>query len=359
MARPRTAANRGLPQNLHLHAPSGLYRYKHPVTGKYHYLSRDRAECIAAAKKLNAMLLPSNDLVSRVVAPSLLFDKLIALYKENELAHRNLAEKTQTIYNHALRRLDEQFGQRDVTELTVRDLASGVDELTSGGRMRNQYRSLLIELFQYARAEGWREDNPADALRIAKTTRQRARFTWAGFVAVYRAAPPWLRVAMGIALYSLQREGDVLSFEYPRDGVWRFEQEKTGTPLEITIEGGLARAIERSRDDVVSPLVVHRLPEKARPRHMRAKKRTHHTQVLKDQLIREFAKVRRASGFYDGVANPPTFHEIRSLGAHLMSEAGHDETVIQLLLGHQDVEQTRVYLSDHKRSHVRVAAASF
>jgi len=359
MARPRSAANRGLPQNLHLHSPSGLYRYKHPVKGTYTYLSRDRAECIAAAKKLNAMLIPSNDLVSRVVAPAAPMSQIIAEYKERELAHRKLAEKTQTIYQHALRKLEEQFGKQDIAELTVRDLAAGLDELTSGARMRNQYRSQLLELFQYARAEGWREDNPADALRKAQTPRQRARFTWDGFVAVYRVAPKWLRSAMGVALYSLQREGDVLAFEYPRDGVWRFEQEKTGTPLEILIEGGLGRSIERSRDGVVSPFIVHRLPEKARPRHMRAKKRTHHTQVLKDQLIREFAKVRRACQFYEGVKNPPTFHEIRSLGAHLMREAGHDETVIQILLGHQDVEQTRIYLSDHKRSHVRVAAASF
>ena len=84
----------------------------------------------------------------------------------------------------------------------------------------------------------------------------------------------------------------------------------TELKLQIKLTPQLAELVARARDNVVSPFIVHRLPEKARPSDMRAKDRTHHTQVMAEQLTRAFADVRDAAGI--GGENPPTFHEIRS-----------------------------------------------
>jgi len=72
-------------------------------------------------------------------------------------------------------------------------------------------------------------------------------------------------------------------------------QRKTGKKLEI--ESPLRRILDRCRDEVLSPFIIHRLPEKLRPRGMRAKSRVHHTQVLLEQAEREFDHVERLAAF--------------------------------------------------------------
>lgn len=57
----------------------------------------------------------------------------------------------------------------------------------------------------------------------------------------------------------------------------------------------------------------------SRPQHKRAKARTHHTQALPKQLSRAFAEARDEAKI--GGDNPPTFHEIRSLGGALLQES--------------------------------------
>lgn len=119
----------------------------------------------------------------------------------------------------------------------------------------------------------------------------------------------------------------------------------SGVRLQIAIGADLESLLTRARDDVVSPFVVHRLPEKARPQEKRAKSRTHHTQVLPEQLSRAFADARDVAGI-DG-DNPPTFHEIRSLGGALLKEAGWTVQRVQALMGHSSESMTKAYLEGH------------
>lgn len=46
--------------------------------------------------------------------------------------------------------------------------------------------------------------------------------------------------------------------------------------------------------------------------------------------------------------NPPTFHEIRSLGGALLKEAGWTNEQIQALMGHSNVAMTEHYLGGHE-----------
>lgn len=163
---------------------------------------------------------------------------------------------------------------------------------------------------------------------------------------------------MDLGLHTLQRPGDVvlLRWEDLSPTGLRVVQRKTGKRLEIEIGTPLREILDRCRDSVVSPFIVHRLPEKMRPRGMRAKARIHHTQVLLEQAEREFDEVRIASGLYKNVSHPPTLHEIRSLGASLYREAGWPEGQVQLLLGHSEVQMTRHYLEGHEAPWERISA---
>lgn len=46
--------------------------------------------------------------------------------------------------------------------------------------------------------------------------------------------------------------------------------------------------------------------------------------------------------------NPPTFHEIRSLGGAPLKEAGWTNEQIQALMGHSNVAMTEHYLGGHE-----------
>jgi len=81
---------------------------------------------------------------------------------------------------------------------------------------------------------------------------------------------------------------------------------------------------------------------------MRAKGRGHHTQLLPEQISRGFEDAREASKAFVGAENPPTFHEIRSLGADLYRKKGWPEERIQALLAHAEPAMTRHYLKGHE-----------
>ena len=126
----------------------------------------------------------------------------------------------------------------------------------------------------------------------------------------------------------------------------------TGARLRIELDGDLPAVIARCRDGVLSPYLIHRLPEKARPRDLRAKTREHHTQVLPEQLSRAFADARIEAGI-DG-ENPPTFHEIRSLGGALLRKSGWTVEQVQALMTHSEAAMTEHYLDGHEVSWTRV-----
>lgn len=141
-----------------------------------------------------------------------------------------------------------------------------------------------------------------------------------------------------------------VKFADVRDGhLWVVPSKTEGSTnvrLQIAVAGPLLDLLARCRDDVVSPFVIHRLPEKARPSDKRAKDRAHHTQVLPEQLSRAFAKARDAAGV--GGEAPPTFHEIRSLGGALLRDAGWTTEQIQALMGHGNASMTEHYLGGHE-----------
>lgn len=169
----------------------------------------------------------------------------------------------------------------------------------------------------------------------------------------------WLQNAMDLSLLSLQRREGIVAaqFAHVREAVWRVVPQQTENSsqarLEIVPTPDLQAVVDRCRDKVVSPYLMHRLPEEQKPRGHQAAARSHPTQVLPEQLTRELASIRDRLEL--GGDHPPTFHEIRSLGAApLMSEAGWTKQQVQELLAHQEVSTTEIYLEDHELPWTRV-----
>lgn len=359
---PRKPQNRGLERNLHVH-PSKGFRWKHPQTGRYHYfgkldpetgapITRERAN--QTARALNLRFAPKTSIYDRVVGDaSTSMSALVELHRTEVLAKRDLAAKTRETYDYYLGQIKNRVGSWDITSLTSFDVAQFLKTATDGDRARQLIRQQLIELFQTAIQEGLRHDNPAALTRRPVAKRRRMRLTEEGYRAVYEKAAPWLRNAMDLGLLTLQRREDLVSLRWEADDgtQLKIEQKKTGKRLGIAIGPELRALLDRCRDDVRSPFVIHRRPVRLRPTDRRAAARDHHTQVLPEQLTRAFERARALSGHYAEVgegSTPPSFHEIRSLGIALYRKAGWPESRIQALAGHEDIEQTEHYLKGHE-----------
>lgn len=350
MGRSRSAARAGWP--AHLYACGDGFKYRHPATRKDTWMGKDRARAFEAARKLNAMLMPGNDLVGRVTARGETIADAVRVFRAEDMPGRKWAPKTAETYGSILRRIEAEIGARECAGFAVRDCATFVRDITDGARARQQFRLVLGWVLACAVEEGWIDINPVLQTRKAFYERQRDRLTEDAYGAIWSAAPAWLRNAMDLSLLTLLRREDIVSTRFAdmHDGaLWIVPgktEDSTGARLKIAIAGDLADVVARCRDDVLSPYLIHRLPEKARPKEKRATARTHHTQVLPEQLSRAFADARELAGV-DG-PNPPTFHEIRSLGGALLRAAGWTVEQVQALMAHGSEAMTQHYLEGHE-----------
>jgi integrase len=354
MGRNRKSGRANWPANVY--AAGGGYEYRNPETGKRTYLGRDQAAVFAAARKLNAMLIPRNDLVAKVIGHTETIKDAIALFRKEDMPGRDWAPKTIEIYESILNRMDAAIGERQVDGFSVRDCADFLRDVTASARARQQFRLALQWVLTCAVEVGWIESNPALQTRKANWKRARERLTLDVYNAIREKAAAWLQNAMDLSLHTLLRREDVcaLRFEDVRDGaLWVVPGKTEGSTgarlkLECAPDSDVAQLLASCRDSVVSPFLIHRLPERMAAHGKRAEGRTHHTQVLPEQLSRAFADAREAAGITS--ASPPTFHEIRSLGAALKHDKeGWTRQQVQDLLTHTDVGMTDLYLDGHAK----------
>ena len=354
MGRNRSKARAGWPANVY--AAGGGYEYRNPETGKRTYLGRDQAAVFAAARKLNAMLIQRNDLMAKVLGRSETFADAIKLFRTDDMPGRDWAPKTVEIYESILNRMGGAIGDRQVEGFSVRDCADFLRDVTASARARQQFRLALQWVMACAVEEGWIETNPALQTRKANWKRARERLTLETYTEIHAKSEPWLQNAMDLSLQTLLRRDDICSlrFEDVRDGaVWVMPGKTEGSSgvrlkMEHMPESELGKLLARCRDSVLSPFLIHRLPERLPRQEKRAEGRVHHTQVLPEQLSRAFADARKDAGIQG--AHPPTFHEIRSLGAALKHDKeGWTREQVQALLTHTDISMTELYLDGHAK----------
>lgn len=346
MPRPRSARNRDLPPNLYPHHEG--FRYKHPRTGKLHPMGNDKQRAIDAARKLNAILTRGNDLVGRVIGGQHTLAECIDIFEREDVPGKEWKPKTAAEYQFLLNRLRRDYGSRDVAELTVKDCADLLREVTSSVRNRIRYRIVLVWLLDCAMAEGWIDNNPATVTKkLQAPERQRERLTLEQYRKVWQHAPEWVRNAMDLSLHTLLRRVDVacMRFEDVKGEHLYVVPRKTDTTtyvrLKMKLSPELRDIVSRCRDNLLSPYLVHKRPERIR----KSRDKDHHTQCSPREISDGFADARDAAGITG--ENAPTFHEVRSLGAHLYREAGWTLEQVEGLMGHASEAMTLLYLEGH------------
>ena len=213
------------------------------------------------------------------------------------------------------------------------------------------------------KAKGLVDENLPEATIPKDEEVKRKPLTLEAFNAVRQKSPQWFKNAMDLALESLQSRAEIASAQFSNieGDAWRIIRKKTkshgiSARLEIKMWPQLKAVVARCRNDVASPYIVHKRPEKNKPRNKGAKGRTHPTQVMAEGLSRRFAKSRSKTDFFEGWSKEelPTFHEIRALGADLKRKQGWPEDRIQKLMAHSDKEMTAHYLDKHEMPWTRI-----
>jgi integrase len=355
------------------------YYYKMP-DGSLESLGSSHKDAVEAAAILTTALRPSGDLISKILSNAStkpnprnpFFSQVLSDYVTNSLdIDKEEGKLSKETYRLKVMVIDEyirNLGHLTIQDITSFDLAHYIKDRT--GNTQAKHIALLNRVFKYAiSGRGYINSNPVSQL-VAKepAKRKRKRHTMEGLEAVRAASPVWLQRAIDIALYSLQRRGDLVRLHIDdhidkKQKSIRVLQEKTknyANPVFIEISAGdvLWKAIESSiKSEIPCPYLVHFRPVRIKASDRDAK--PHPFAVLPDYLTKAFKKYRDLSGAYDHLPRNerPTFHSIRALGIMLYFKAGFSIDYIMSLAGHADEKTTQLYIEGHeKKRAVKVSA---
>lgn len=365
--RPRTGKNRNLPDNLY---PNGKYwQYRNPITGKKTSINKPLAEAIKLAKLANAKLAPlmTDDgallqLLTGEQAPTV--KNLLERFESEWLPERKLADSTLKETRIKLERYRADLGARMVGQLDVLAMAEYLDQFQNNAYTK--HRGLWIQIYAFAVAKGLAERNIAElTLQKKEQEKVRQRHTVEGVQKILDAetTPAWLKRAIRLALLSLQRREDLVTWERAAvdmsRNVIRVSPGKTenyGTPIHLEIEMGAdLRAVvqECLKEPIASPYLICYRPRARKREQIEAK--LHWSAVTDDYLTKEFRKARDLAKAYDHIENPkarPTMHELRALGSWLYEQQGFSTEYVQALLGHATPEMTAYYQDGHEQKEV-------
>lgn len=377
-ARPRNREYRHLPDFLNFDKDRQRYILT-LISGKRKTIGTDRAYAIAVAKEYNLRMRPN-------VAVSLesiireeggingeakpLSEHLDRLMKRIIIDEKP-AQSTLADWNNDLVRVKEYFSDIAACDINLEHVNGFIARYHTASSANVQNRKVLFlkKIFSYAMDESLMFDNPATRKKMRRTDqKQRRRLSLDDYMRIRGAAALWLRTAMDLALQTAQARLEVSRIKYsikePKEGlcgcVWlpceqngvfgtlyihrQKVKHKEASHVAIPIGHQLKEIIESSRDNIASPYVVHRLPDK-RSNDI-SKEVKHPTQVAPDYLSRAFSALRDQVGVGENLPTEqrPTFHEIRALAAHLFEKQGIDP---QARMAHSDAKSTKIYTQDH------------
>ncbi len=347
------------------------WRYRHPVTGKYHALGDNEQEAREIAIEANSRLaeqrsrqiLALSDRVAQIKGKNITVSTWLDRYwkiQEERLSTGDIKPNTFKQKRKPVNLLRQKFAMKSLPEVDARDIASLLDEYTDAGqpRMGQVVRSVLIDVFKEAQHVGEVPPgyNPALATKQPrrKITRQRLNLEeWQKIFDIADKQHRYMGNAMLLAVVTGQRLGDISSMKFSDiwDGHLHVVQEKTGAKLALplslrcdALNTSLREVISRCRDYTVSQYLVHYFRSTSMAQRG--------AKVPGNTLTTNFSKARDKTDIDWANGTPATFHEQRSLAERLYKCQGLNT---QILLGHKTQSQTDRYHDDRGKEWIKVS----
>ncbi|ELO0981328.1 phage integrase Arm DNA-binding domain-containing protein [Enterobacter asburiae] len=346
------------------------WRYKHPITGKFHRLGTDEVEATAIAMEANARLaeqrtrqiLAISDRIATSKGKAITTNTWLDHYwkiQDERLENRDIRPNTHKQKAKPVALLRESVGMKLISSVDVRDFAQIMESYVAEGqpRMAQVIRSVLIDVFKEAQHYGEVPPgyNPALATKQPRRRISRQRLNlgeWQKIFAIADARHQYMGNAMLLALVTGQRLGDISNMKC--SDIWddhlHVVQEKTGSKLAIplslrlnAIDWSLRDVVARCRDYAVSPYLSHFFRSTSMAERG--------AQVKSNTITMNLSKARDKAEINWGDGIPATFHEQRSLAERLYQAQGIDT---QSLLGHKSPNQKARYHDDRGKDWSRI-----
>lgn len=331
MGRKRKDTSLDLPERVYVR--SGSFYYVHRSTGKWEGLGRDLASARKRAEHYN-------DPTGTWGTMGWYLDQFL-IHCEQRQAKGLMAQRTVDDYRETLKPLKVFFGAMLPAEIGPHhvaeylDIGANAERGTRANRERATLSSCISWMLRTNQAGGL-TTNPcmrsAGVKRNAEQARERY-VTDAEYRAVYKVAPPQVRLMMELVYRTLQRpEVDVLAWTPANvqtkagEKVLHFRQAKTARLIDIALSGQLGELVHRAIGDVpqLRQPIVHTLAGTA-----------YTYDGISSMLKRSQVKA--------GVV-AFGFRDLKGKGATDMWLAGTPIERIQLLCGHASKNTTERYI---------------
>ena len=288
----------------------------------YHRLTKERlpddeTERIARVLKINATLDGWRD----DVIPGSLGD-LICRYKASP-EFKRLKESTRSGYNIYLALLERAVAKTTVVGIDARWLYEVRDAMADTPRAADMMLSVLSVLLNFSIARGWRSDNPARHVKKLRGSKSYQPWPESAIERFRAGANPRMVWAVELAIYTGQRQGDVLAMQWRHieRGLISVAQKKTGERLLIPIRGELATVLEAIPR--VGTNIVHREDGRS---------------YTRSGFSSIFQREKRRLGL-GGLQ----FHGLRHTAAVRLAEAGATDREMMAILGHRTAAMVTRY----------------
>ncbi|HDN2510137.1 TPA: phage integrase Arm DNA-binding domain-containing protein [Providencia rettgeri] len=342
------------------------WRYKHPITGKFHGLGTDESAAKEIAIEANSrlaeakmnQLIKAKDEISRKLKKGITVHTWLDQFLKIQKERMEYGEIKLNTYKQKIAPVEafrQACGNQIISEIDVRDIASIVDEYKERGqtRMAQVVRMVLVDVFKEAQHAGEVPPgyNPAQATKLPMNRIKRQRLDFDEWLVIFNEAEKtqrYLQNAMLLAVITGQRLGDIAKMRF--DDIWddhlHVIQEKTGSkiaiPLSLYCEKlgcSLRDVIARCRDLIVSPYILHY--------HHTTSQAKRGGQVSSNAITTLFQRIRDQTDLKWEDGTPPSFHEQRSLSERLYRDQGIDT---RTLLGHKSQAMTDKYHDDRGKN---------
>ena len=231
-----------------------------------------------------------------------------------------LRDRTRSDYIKQIKQIEVAFGDMPLNALNARgaraEFMAWRDQLATRSRRQADYAwTVLARILSWSKDRGLLSENPCErGGRLYRGNRADKVWTAADEAAFYRSAPSHLHLPVLLALWTGQREGDLLRLTwsaYDGDTI-RLKQSKTGARVSIPVGAPLKAALDAAQR--LSPIIL--LTSEAKP-------------WTPDGFRASFAKARAKVGIV-GV----TFNDLRGTAVTRLALAGATEAEIATITGH-------------------------
>jgi integrase len=244
----------------------------------------------------------------------------------------DLRDRTRADYVKQIKLIESSFGDFPLTALSGRGakavFLSWRDELAKRSRRQADYAwTVLARVLSWAKNRGLTSDNPCErGGRLYHGSRSENVWSAEDEAAFYRIAPAHLHLAVMLALWTGQRQGDLLRLTWKAyDGeTIRLKQSKTGSRVAIPVGAPLRSALDATQRR--SPIILLTVDG---------------TPWTPDGFRSSFEKAQKKAGI-SGV----TFNDLRGTAVTRLAIAGCTEAEIATITGHS-LRDVRSILDSH------------